>query len=90
MIQGTSLINQIPIPNSAPKTEMSVPAAVSVADVVGGEEVDTRNFLQKFISNQIEKYAQKRMERLENTPVEQLSDIEKAELEANKSVNYNA
>ena len=90
MIQGTSLINQIPIPNSAPKTEMPVSAAVSVADVVGGEEVDTRNFLQKFISNQIEKYTQKRMERLENTPVEQLSDIEKAELEANKSVNYNA
>lgn len=89
MISGTSLLTQIPATSCATQPKVyEMPAAVSVADVIKNEKAeDTRNFFQKFIDNQKEKYIQRRMKNLESKPIESLSENERAELEANKKAS---
>lgn len=91
MISGTSLLNKIPIQVQQPQVVADIPAAVSVADVLKNDDTkETKGLFQRFVDNLKERYMQRRIKKLESKPVEQLSQVEKAELEANKKASSQA
>ncbi len=81
MVQGASLLNKTPMPVQSQVKTPETPAAISVAQVLENEEPPKK---KSFIQRLIDKIVQKRMESLEKTPIEKLSESQRAELEANR------
>jgi hypothetical protein len=95
MIQKPSLLSTIPVPSQPPLQKGEAVPMVKVGDIDADNDniFSFESFEKKsFFRNIIEKYTKRRMERLENTPPEKLTENEKTELEANRhaamSLNY--